>query len=147
MDDLSKKVCKITVLVVSAVFICLQSFEMMVVYVADIMAGIIKDNPEVSVSVAENYKRAFDIFLPIYIFRSVLLIIALIGLPLCLKYKDSIVSKVLILFAIALSFADMMYLFVTGTDLLLGYVSIYLFIYSCILCKFIFSKKTKEKSI
>lgn len=94
MRDLYKKIIKITMLILSVSLIFISNLEKIPTYVAIILAGIISKNRKVESVVTTSYKDAWNWFIPTYIIDYIFLIITLIVILLCLKYKSSIVSKI-----------------------------------------------------
>lgn len=138
MEDLYKKIIKITMLILSASLIFIFSLEKITIYVASILAGIISKNREVESVVTTSYKDAWNWFLPTYIIDYIFLIITLIVIPLCLKYKKSIVSKITIVVIPVICLIDIASYFITGSFCVYGFISIFILVYGVIISVFVF---------
>lgn len=138
MGDLYKKIIKITILILSAVLIFISSLERITTYVAAIFAGIISKSPEVESVVMSSYKTAWNWFIPTYIIDYIFLIITLIAIPLCLKYKSSIVSKITIVVIPVICLIDIASYFITGSFCVYGFISIFILVYAVIISVFVF---------
>ena len=138
MGDLYKKIIKITILILSAVLIFISSLERITTYVAAIFAGIISKSPEVESVVMSSYKTAWNWFLPTYIIDYIFLIITLAAIPLCLKYKKSIVSKITIVVIPIICLMDIASYFITGSFCVYGFTSIFILVYSVVISVFVF---------
>lgn len=138
MGDLYKKIIKITILILSAVLIFISSLERITTYVASIFAGIISKSPEVESVVMSSYKTAWNWFLPTYIIDYIFLIITLAAIPLCLKYKKSIVSKITIVVIPIVCLIDIASYFITGSFCVYGFTSIFILVYSVVISVFVF---------
>lgn len=138
MGDLYKKIIKITMLILSASLIFIFSLEKITIYVASILAGIISKSPEVESVVMSSYKTAWNWFLPTYIIDYIFLIITLIAIPLCLKYKSSIVSKITIVVIPVICLIDIASYFITGSFCVYGFISIFILVYAVIISVFVF---------
>lgn len=138
MGDLYKKIIKITMLILSASLIFIFSLEKITIYVASILAGIISKNREVESVVTTSYKDAWNWFLPTYIIDYIFLIITLIAIPLCLKYKSSIVSKITIVVIPVICLIDIASYFITGSFCVYGFISIFILVYAVIISVFVF---------
>lgn len=138
MGDLYKKIIKITILILSAVLIFISSLERITTYVASILAGIISKNREVESVVTTSYKDAWNWFIPTYIIDYIFLIITLIAIPLCLKYKSSIVSKITIVVIPVICLIDIASYFITGSFCVYGFISIFILVYAVIISVFVF---------
>lgn len=138
MGDLYKKIIKITILILSAVLIFISSLERITTYVAAIFAGIISKSPEVESVVMSSYKTAWNWFLPTYIIDYIFLVITLIAIPLCLKYKSSIVSKITIVVIPVICLIDIASYFITGSFCVYGFISIFILVYAVIISVFVF---------
>lgn len=138
MGDLYKKIIKITMLILSAVLIFISSLERITTYVASIFAGIISKSPEVESVVMSSYKTAWNWFLPTYIIDYIFLIITLAAIPLCLKYKKSIVSKITIVVIPIVCLIDIASYFITGSFCVYGFTSIFILVYSVVISVFVF---------
>ena len=145
MGDLYKKIIKITMLILSASLIFIFSLEKITIYVASILAGIISKNREVESVVTTSYKDAWNWFIPTYIIDYIFLIITLIAIPLCLKYKSSIVSKITIVVIPVICLIDIASYFITGSFCVYGFISIFILVYAVIISVFVFKDiKTTE---
>ena len=145
MGDLYKKIIKITMLILSASLIFIFSLEKITIYVASIFAGIISKNREVESVVTTSYKDAWNWFIPTYIIDYIFLIITLIAIPLCLKYKSSIVSKITIVVIPVICLIDIASYFITGSFCVYGFISIFILVYAVIISVFVFKDiKTTE---
>lgn len=138
MGDLYKKIIKITMLILSASLIFIFSLEKITIYVASILAGIISKNREVESIVTTSYKDAWNWFIPTYIIDYIFLIITLIAIPLCLKYKSSIVSKITIVVIPVICLIDIASYFITGSFCVYGFISIFILVYGVIISVFVF---------
>lgn len=138
MGDLYKKIIKITMLILSAVLIFISSLERITTYVASIFAGIISKSPEVESVVMSSYKTAWNWFLPTYIIDYIFLVITLTAIPLCLKYKKSIVSKITIVVIPIICLIDIASYFITGSFCVYGFTSIFILVYSVVISVFVF---------
>lgn len=138
MGDLYKKIIKITMLILSASLIFIFSLEKITIYVASILAGIISKNREVESIVTTSYKDAWNWFIPTYIIDYMFLIITLIAIPLCLKYKSSIVSKITIVVIPVICLIDIASYFITGSFCVYGFISIFILVYAVIISVFVF---------
>lgn len=138
MGDLYKKIIKITMLILSASLIFIFSLEKINIYVASILAGIISKNREVESIVTTSYKDAWNWFIPTYIIDYIFLIITLIAIPLCLKYKSSIVSKITIVVIPVICLIDIASYFITGSFCVYGFISIFILVYAVIISVFVF---------
>ena len=138
MGDLYKKIIKITILILSAVLIFISSLERITTYVAAIFAGIISKSPEVESVVMSSYKTAWNWFLPTYIIDYIFLVITLTAIPLCLKYKSSIVSKITIVVIPVICLIDIASYFITGSFCVYGFISIFILVYAVIISVFVF---------
>ena len=138
MGDLYKKIIKITMLILSASLIFIFSLEKITTYVASILAGIISKNREVESVVTTSYKDAWNWFIPTYIIDYIFLIITLIAIPLCLKYKSSIVSKITIVVIPVICLIDIASYFITGSFCVYGFISIFILVYGVIISVFVF---------
>lgn len=138
MGNLYKKIIKITMLILSASLIFIFSLEKITIYVASIFAGIISKNREVESVVTTSYKDAWNWFLPTYIIDYIFLIITLIAIPLCLKYKSSIVSKITIVVIPVICLIDIASYFITGSFCVYGFISIFILVYAVIISVFVF---------
>lgn len=138
MGDLYKKIIKITMLILSASLIFIFSLEKITIYVASILAGIISKNREVESVVTTSYKDAWNWFIPTYIIDYIFLIITLIAIPLCLKYKSSIVSKITIVVIPVICLIDIASYFITGSFCVYGFISIFILVYGVIISVFVF---------
>ena len=138
MGDLYKKIIKITMLILSASLIFIFSLEKITIYVASILAGIISKNREVERVVTTSYKDAWNWFIPTYIIDYIFLIITLIAIPLCLKYKSSIVSKITIVVIPVICLIDIASYFITGSFCVYGFISIFILVYAVIISVFVF---------
>lgn len=138
MGDLYKKIIKITILILSAVLIFISSLERITTYVASIFAGIISKSPEVESVVMSSYKTAWNWFLPTYIIDYIFLVITLAAIPLCLKYKKSIVSKITIVVIPIICLIDIASYFITGSFCVYGFTSIFILVYSVVISIFVF---------
>lgn len=138
MGDLYKKIVKITMLILSASLIFIFSLEKITIYVASILAGIISKNREVESIVTTSYKDAWNWFIPTYIIDYIFLIITLIAIPLCLKYKSSIVSKITIVVIPVICLIDIASYFITGSFCVYGFISIFILVYAVIISVFVF---------
>ena len=138
MGDLYKKIIKITMLILSAVLIFISSLERITTYVASIFAGIISKSPEVESVVMSSYKTAWNWFLPTYIIDYIFLVITLTAIPLCLKYKKSIVSKITIVVIPVICLMDIASYFITGSFCVYGFTSIFILVYSVVISIFVF---------
>ena len=138
MGDLYKKIIKITMLILSASLIFIFSLEKITIYVASILAGIISKNREIESVVTTSYKDAWNWFIPTYIIDYIFLIITLIAIPLCLKYKSSIVSKITIVVIPVICLIDIASYFITGSFCIYGFISIFILVYAVIISVFVF---------
>lgn len=138
MGDLYKKIIKITMLILSASLIFIFSLEKINIYVASIFAGIISKSPEVESIVTTSYKDAWNWFIPTHIIDYIFLIITLIAIPLCLKYKSSIVSKITIVVIPVICLIDIASYFITGSFCVYGFISIFILVYAVIISVFVF---------
>lgn len=138
MGDLYKKIIKITMLILSASLIFIFSLEKITIYVASILAGIISKNREIESVVTTSYKDAWNWFIPTYIIDYIFLIITLIAIPLCLKYKSSIVSKITIVVIPVICLIDIASYFITGSFCVYGFISIFILVYAVIISVFVF---------
>lgn len=138
MGDLYKKIIKITMLVLSAVLIFISSLEKVTIYVASILAGIISKSPELESVVMSSYKTAWNWFLPTYIIDYIFLVITLVAIPLCLKYKKSIVSKITIVVIPLICLIDIATYFITGSFCVYGFTSIFILVYAAVISVFVF---------
>lgn len=138
MGDLYKKIIKITMLILSASLIFIFSLEKITIYVASIFAGIISKNREVESVVTTSYKDAWNWFIPTYIIDYIFLIITLIAIPLCLKYKSSIVSKITIVVIPVICLIDIASYFITGSFCVYGFTSIFILVYAVVISVFVF---------
>lgn len=138
MGDLYKKIIKITMLILSASLIFIFSLEKINIYVASILAGIISKSPEVESVVTTSYKDAWNWFLPTYIIDYIFLIITLTAIPLCLKYKSSIVSKITIVVIPVICLIDIASYFITGSFCVYGFISLFILVYAVIISVFVF---------
>ena len=138
MGDLYKKIIKITILILSAVLIFISSLERITTYVAAIFAGIISKSPEVESVVMSSYKTAWNWFLPTYIIDYIFLVITLTAIPLCLKYKKSIVSKITIVVIPVICLIDIASYFITGSFCVYGFTSIFILVYAVVISVFVF---------
>lgn len=138
MGDLYKKIIKITMLILSTSLIFIFSLEKINIYVASILAGIISKNREVESIVTTSYKDAWNWFIPTYIIDYIFLIITLIAIPLCLKYKSSIVSKITIVVIPVICLIDIASYFITGSFCVYGFISIFILVYAVIISVFVF---------
>lgn len=138
MGDLYKKIIKITMLILSTSLIFIFSLEKITIYVASILAGIISKNREVESIVTTSYKDAWNWFIPTYIIDYIFLIITLIAIPLCLKYKSSIVSKITIVVIPVICLIDIASYFITGSFCVYGFISIFILVYAVIISVFVF---------
>lgn len=138
MGDLYKKIIKITMLILSASLIFIFSLEKITIYVASIFAGIISKSPEVESVVTTSYKDAWNWFLPTYIIDYIFLVITLTAIPLCLKYKSSIVSKITIVVIPVICLIDIASYFITGSFCVYGFISIFILVYAVIISVFVF---------
>ena len=138
MGDLYKKIIKITILILSAVLIFISSLERITTYVAAIFAGIISKSPEVESVVMSSYKTAWNWFLPTYIIDYIFLVITLTAIPLCLKYKSGIVSKITIVVIPVICLIDIASYFITGSFCVYGFISIFILVYAVIISVFVF---------
>lgn len=138
MGDLYKKIIKITMLILSASLIFIFSLEKITIYVASIFAGIISKNREVESIVTTSYKDAWNWFIPTYIIDYIFLIITLTAIPLCLKYKSSIVSKITIVVIPVICLIDIASYFITGSFCVYGFISIFILVYAVIISVFVF---------
>lgn len=138
MGDLYKKIIKITMLILSASLIFIFSLEKITIYVASIFAGIISKSPEVESVVTTSYKDAWNWFIPTYIIDYIFLIITLTAIPLCLKYKSSIVSKITIEVIPVICLIDIASYFITGSFCVYGFISIFILVYAVIISVFVF---------
>ena len=138
MGDLYKKIIKITMLILSAVLIFISSLERITTYVAAIFAGIISKNPEVESIVTTSYKDAWNWFIPTYIIDYIFLVITLTAIPLCLKYKKSIVSKITIVVIPVICLIDIASYFITGSFCVYGFTSIFILVYAVVISVFVF---------
>jgi hypothetical protein len=138
VGDLYKKIIKITMLILSASLIFIFSLEKINIYVASIFAGIISKSPEVESIVTTSYKDAWNWFIPTHIIDYIFLIITLIAIPLCLKYKSSIVSKITIVVIPVICLIDIASYFITGSFCVYGFISIFILVYAVIISVFVF---------
>lgn len=138
MGDLYKKIIKITMLILSTSLILIFSLEKINIYVASILAGIISKSPEVESVVMSSYKTAWNWFLPTYIIDYIFLVITLTAIPLCLKYKKSIVSKITIVVIPVICLIDIASYFITGSFCVYGFISIFILVYAVIISVFVF---------
>lgn len=138
MGDLYKNIIKIIMLILSAVLIFISSLERITTYVASIFAGIISKSPEVESVVMSSYKTAWNWFLPTYIIGYIFLVITLAAIPLCLKYKKSIVSKITIVVIPIICLIDIASYFITGSFCVYGFTSIFILVYSVVISVFVF---------
>ncbi len=138
MGDLYKKIIKITMLILSASLIFIFSLEKITIYVASILAGIISKNREVESIVTTSYKDAWNWFIPTYIIDYILLVITLTAIPLCLKYKKSIVSKITIVVIPVICLIDIASYFITGSFCVYGFTSIFILVYAVVISVFVF---------
>lgn len=138
MGNLYKKIIKITMLILSASLIFIFSLEKITIYVASILAGIISKNREVESVVTTSYKDAWNWFLPTYIIDYIFLIITLTAIPLCLKYKSSIVSKITIVVIPVICLIDIASYFITGSFCVYGFTSIFILVYAVVISVFVF---------
>lgn len=138
MGDLYKKIIKITMLILSASLIFIFSLEKITIYVASILAGIISKNREVESVVTTSYKDAWNWFIPTYIIDYIFLVITLTAIPLCLKYKSSIVSKITIVVIPVICLIDIASYFITGSFCVYGFISIFILVYAVIISVFVF---------
>lgn len=138
MGDLYKKIIKITMLILSASLIFIFSLEKITIYVASILAGIISKSPKVESVVTTSYKDAWNWFIPTYIIDYIFLIITLTAIPLCLKYKKSIVSKITIVVIPVICLIDIASYFITGSFCVYGFISIFILVYAVIISVFVF---------
>ena len=138
MGDLYKKIIKITMLILSASLIFIFSLEKITIYVASILAGIISKNREVESVVTTSYKDAWNWFIPTYIIDYIFLVITLTAIPLCLKYKKSIVSKITIVVIPVIYLIDIASYFITGSFCVYGFTSIFILVYAVVISVFVF---------
>ncbi len=138
MGDLYKKIIKITMLILSASLIFIFSLEKITIYVASILAGIISKNREVESVVTTSYKDAWNWFIPTYIIDYIFLVITLTAIPLCLKYKKSIVSKITIVVIPVICLIDIASYFITGSFCVYGFTSIFILVYAVVISVFVF---------
>lgn len=138
MGNLYKKIIKITMLILSASLIFIFSLEKITIYVASILAGIISKNREVESVVTTSYKDAWNWFIPTYIIDYIFLVITLTAIPLCLKYKKSIVSKITIVVIPVICLIDIASYFITGSFCVYGFTSIFILVYAVVISVFVF---------
>lgn len=138
MGDLYKKIIKITMLILSASLIFIFSLEKITIYVASILACIISKNREVESVVTTSYKDAWNWFIPTYIIDYIFLVITLTAIPLCLKYKKSIVSKITIVVIPVICLIDIASYFITGSFCVYGFTSIFILVYAVVISVFVF---------
>ena len=125
-------------LILSASLIFIFSLEKITIYVASILAGIISKNREVESVVTTSYKDAWNWFIPTYIIDYIFLVITLTAIPLCLKYKKSIVSKITIVVIPVICLIDIASYFITGSFCVYGFTSIFILVYAVVISVFVF---------
>lgn len=138
MDKKNKQIIKISVLVFSIFLLLVFSLKFMSTYIASILANIVSNNPEIADVTTIYYQKAYDIFVPQFIFEYILISITLIAIPLCIKYKKCKSSKIISIIISVCSF-----IFATGFDSAFGFVYIFILIYSLIANFFVFKNKKK----
>ena len=119
-------------LILSAPLIFISNLEKMPTYVAIILAGIISKNREVESVVTTSYKDAWNWFIPTYIIDYIFLIITLIAILLCLKYKSSIVSKITIVVIPVICIIDIASYFIKRSFCVYYFISIFILVYGVI---------------
>lgn len=138
MGDLYKKIIKITMLILSAVLIFISSLEKVTIYVAAILLDIHSKSTEAYFIATSSYTTAWKWFWPTYIIDYVFLIITLVAIPLCLKYKSSIVSKITIVVIPIICLIDIATYFITGSFCVYGFTSIFILVYAAVISVFVF---------
>lgn len=146
MGNKYKKLTIITMLIISILLIIIQNIESNLVFITEVLSKIYLTSEDAFKIVIESTKDPLATYIPNYIRQLSLLVITLISIPLCLKYKYSIVSKISIILIMILSLLDIVYLSLNdflNYTFLYGYVSMFIFIYSSICSIFIFKKNNK----
>lgn len=138
MGEYYKKFIKVTLGILSVLFVLISSLEKIALYVSNIIVGVIDKNPGVKDTLIESYKTSYKAFLPNYIIDYLFLVITLIAIPLCLKYKKSIVSKITIIIIPLICLVDIANYFITGSFITYGFVSIFIMVYSVVVSVFVF---------
>lgn len=143
MKEEYNKLIKITLFVISSLFVLLFTIERILNYASAIVARIIYEEPKLEYIVINSYKEATEAMMPSYIFSFIVLVGVLIAIPLCLKNKNRKLSKVLIIIIDIIFLVDVISFIGIKSTPVFGVGSIFILVYSLIVTFLIFLKKLK----
>lgn len=143
MKEEYNKLIKITLFVISSLFVLLFTIERILNYATAIVARIIYEEPKLEYIAINSYKEATEEMMPSYIFSFIVLVGVLLTIPLCLKNKNSKLSKVLIIIIDIIFLVDVISFIGIKSTPVFGVGSIFILVYSLIVTFLIFMKKLK----
>ena len=139
MKKQSKKILNIILFILSALMILIFCIEQNEIHVNTILSELVKENPGIENSIISTYWE-YDHFLWVYILDYCLLVLTLVLIPMCVKYKNKKASKIVISLITLISLAIIIDGLLAGYYVLGGYVSTFIFIYALIACILVYKK-------
>lgn len=140
MKEEINKLVRITLFVVSSLFVLLFTIEKILNYVTAILARIVHDEPSIEYVVANSFKEATEVLMPEYIFTFIVLVAVLVAIPLCYKNNQKKISKVTVVLIDVIFLLDVISFIGVETTPTFGVGSIFILLYSLIITFLIFMK-------
>lgn len=140
MKEEINKLVKITLFVISSLFVLLFTIEKILNYVSAILARIVYEEPSIDYVVSDSFKQATEALMPEYIFTFIVLVSVLVAIPLCYKNKHRKISKVTIILIDIIFLLDVISFIGIQSTPAFGVGSIFILIYSLIITFLIFMK-------
>lgn len=140
MKEEINKLVRITLFVISSLFVLLFTIEKILNYVSAILARIVHDEPSIEYVVANSFKEATETLMPNYIFSFIVLVAVLVAIPLCYRNKQKKISKVTITLIDIIFLLDVISFIGIKSTPTFGVGSIFILLYSLIITFLIFMK-------
>ena len=140
MKEEINKLVRITLFVISSLFVLLFTIEKILNYVSAILARIVHDEPSIEYVVANSFKETTEVLMPNYIFSFIVLVAVLVAIPLCYRNKQKKISKVTITLIDIIFLLDVVSFIGIKSTPTFGVGSIFILLYSLIITFLIFMK-------
>lgn len=140
MKEEINKLVRITLFVISSLFVLLFTIEKILNYVSAILARIVHDEPSIEYVVANSFKETTETLMPNYIFSFIVLVAVLVAIPLCYRNKQKKISKVTITLIDIIFLLDVISFIGIKSTPTFGVGSIFILLYSLIITSLIFMK-------
>ena len=140
MKEEINKLVRITLFVISSLFVLLFTIEKILNYVSAILARIVHDEPSIEYVVANSFKETTEVLMPNYIFSFIVLVAVLVAIPLCYRNKQKKISKVTITLIDIIFLLDVISFIGIKSTPTFGVGSIFILLYSLIITSLIFMK-------